>query len=266
MVVDPSGRFAYVTNAGFGNASNNVSGYTINATSGALTPISGSPFSAGLAPISVAVDPSGRFAYVASNYDFDVSGYTINATSGALTGIPGSPFPAGLNPYSEAVDPSGKFVYVVNAISKNLSGYTIDSASGALKPIPGSPFSVGTVPRSVAVTGCSTRPAITGASATPASLWPPNHKMVDVFVDYDVTAPCGEPRTCALGVASNEPVKNDHSSHDWIVLDEHHLELRAERWGNGTGRIYTITIGCSDTRGNSATRHTAVAVAHDQAP
>ena len=44
-------QFAYVAN----ESSNNVSGYTINATTGALTAIAGSPFPAGTAPRSVAI-------------------------------------------------------------------------------------------------------------------------------------------------------------------------------------------------------------------
>jgi 6-phosphogluconolactonase len=80
-------QFAYVANA----TSNNVSGYTINATTGALTAIAGSPFPAGSFPFSVAVDPTGKFAYVANSSSNNVSGYTINATTGALTAIAGSP-------------------------------------------------------------------------------------------------------------------------------------------------------------------------------
>lgn len=44
-------RFAYVAN----NGSANVSAYTIDATTGALTPIPGSPFDAGTSPASVAI-------------------------------------------------------------------------------------------------------------------------------------------------------------------------------------------------------------------
>ena len=90
----------------------NVSGYTINATTGALTPIPGSPFPAGVFPTSVAADPTGKFAYVANvenGFHGDISAYTINATTGALTSIPGSPFAAGLGPASVAVDPMAKF-------------------------------------------------------------------------------------------------------------------------------------------------------------
>ena len=71
-------QFAYVANAD----SNDVSGYRIDSTTGALTPIPGSPFAAGLGPSSVAVDPAGRFAYVANRDSADVSGYTINAPPG----------------------------------------------------------------------------------------------------------------------------------------------------------------------------------------
>ena len=46
MAVDPTGKFAYVANYG----SNNVSAYTIDATSGALKKVKGSPFAAGTGP------------------------------------------------------------------------------------------------------------------------------------------------------------------------------------------------------------------------
>ncbi|NNM69475.1 MAG: beta-propeller fold lactonase family protein [Gallionella sp.] len=91
--------FAYVAN----NYSNNVSAYTLNATSGALTPVAGSPFAAGAQPNSVTVDPSGKFAYVANAGGNNVSAYTLNATSGALTPVVGSPFAAGGGPDSVAV-------------------------------------------------------------------------------------------------------------------------------------------------------------------
>jgi 6-phosphogluconolactonase len=58
-----------------------VSGYTIDATSGALTAVAGSPFATDLSPACVAVDPSGKFAYVA-NQNRTVSAFTVNATSG----------------------------------------------------------------------------------------------------------------------------------------------------------------------------------------
>ena len=149
-------QFAYVAS----NGSDSVSGYTIDPNTGALTAIAGSPFPAGSFPVSVAVDPSGKFAYVANNSPFsggngNVSGYTIDPNTGALTAIADSPFPAGAGPASVAVDPSGKFAYVTNAPfssgTGNVSGYTIDPNTGALTAIAGSPFPAGAGPVSVAV-------------------------------------------------------------------------------------------------------------------
>ena len=79
---DPSGKFgkfAYVANIN----SKNVSMYTINATTGALTSIG--TIAAELSPSAVAVDPSGKFAYVANYFSNSISMYTIDATTGALT-------------------------------------------------------------------------------------------------------------------------------------------------------------------------------------
>ena len=63
VVVDPSGRLAYVANGG-GGAPFNVAMYTINSTTGALTSIG--TIAAGTDPVSIAVDPAGKFAYVAN--------------------------------------------------------------------------------------------------------------------------------------------------------------------------------------------------------
>jgi YVTN family beta-propeller protein len=127
IAVDPTGKFAYVTNAD----SNDVSMYTIDATTGALT--SGGTVAAGTTPASVAVDPTGKFVYVTNASSNDVSMYTINAINGALTAI--GRIGAGAGPISVAVDPMGKFVYVANSNSNNVSMYGIDAATGTLTPL-----------------------------------------------------------------------------------------------------------------------------------
>ena len=79
VAVDPSGKFAYVTNS----SSNDVSMYTINATTGALTSMG--TIAAKLSPTSIAITPSGRFAYVANSNSNDVLMYSIDAATGDLT-------------------------------------------------------------------------------------------------------------------------------------------------------------------------------------
>jgi YVTN family beta-propeller protein len=77
--VDSAGKFAYVTNF----ESNDVSMYTIDATTGALTPIG--TIAAGQSPTSIAIHPSGKFAYVTNSASNDVSIYSVDAATGALT-------------------------------------------------------------------------------------------------------------------------------------------------------------------------------------
>jgi len=110
-------------------------------------------------------------------------------------------------------------------------------------------------------------PVITGVSATPSQLWPPNHKMANVAINYTATDNCGGPVTCTLSVSSNEPINgtgDGNTSPDWQVVDAHHVMLRAERSGNGIGRIYTIMITCSDNKGNTSTSTVTVTVPLDQ--
>ena len=95
-------------------------------------------------------------------------------------------------------------------------------------------------------------PLIAGAAATPSVLWPPNHQMIPVRVDYTVTTRCGATATTALSVVSDEPGdgRGDGTSlEDAVVVDGHTVLLRAERAGPGDGRTYTIRITTTDSEG-----------------
>jgi hypothetical protein len=100
----------------------------------------------------------------------------------------------------------------------------------------------------------TTGPVIANVTTTPGTLGPPNHKMIAVFVGYAATDVSGAP-VCSLSVSSNEPLNgpgDGNTSTDWLVLDPHHVQLRAERSGTGAGRIYTITIRCTDASTNTS--------------
>lgn len=134
VTADPSGqfgKFAYVANG----LSDNVSMYAIDATSGVLTFIG--QIDAGLFPSSVAVDPSGKFAYVTNFGDHlagtpgSISMYSVNG-NGSLTSI-GTIADLEVGAKAMVVHPSGKFAYVANArFSNTLSTYTIDATTGVL--------------------------------------------------------------------------------------------------------------------------------------
>ena len=140
-----AGRFAYVANEG----SNNISAFSIDSTSGVLTPIAGSPFaSIGTAPVTVTVDPNGAFLYVADNTSNDVSVYAINNTTGALTSA-GVAIATGKGPSAIAIDPGDHYLYVANLTDNTVSAYTLGSTSGLATAVTGSPFAAGGEPLSL---------------------------------------------------------------------------------------------------------------------
>jgi uncharacterized repeat protein (TIGR03803 family) len=107
----------------------------------------------------------------------------------------------------------------------------------------------------------TTVPVISDVALTPNVLWPPNGKMVEVSVNYTATDDCGGV-TNVLVVASNEATNG--SAPDWVIEDEHHVQLRAERAGGGSGRVYTITVISTDNAGNSSTKSAVVTVPKSQ--
>ncbi len=114
----------------------------------------------------------------------------------------------------------------------------------------------------------TTPPEIRSAIPTPAELWAPNHKMVPVTIAVDVHDICDATPTCRIvSVASNEPANGSGDGNtpvDWELTGALTLNLRAERSGNGNGRVYTIIVECVDDSGNASTAEVKVTVAHDQ--
>jgi len=107
-------------------------------------------------------------------------------------------------------------------------------------------------------------PTITGESASVVVLSPSNHTMRDVTISYTATDNCAV--TSVITVTSNEPINgvgDGDTDPDWIVTDDHHVILRAERSANGTGRVYTVTITATDGIGNTATKTVEVRVPHN---
>jgi 6-phosphogluconolactonase len=143
LAITPSGKFLYVSN----NSSNTVSGFAVD-SSGAFTPVPGSPYGVGLGPNGITVDPSGTFLYVASLTGGNFSGFTIDSGTGALTAMAGSPYAVAVSttviPLSAVmVDRSGKYLYVTALNANKLYAYTINSKTGVPALIPSSPFATG---------------------------------------------------------------------------------------------------------------------------
>jgi DNA-binding beta-propeller fold protein YncE len=113
--------------------------FTINATTGILTPMTPATVFTGPIPFGIAVDPSGKFAYVPNNLSggemtYGVSQYTIDSVSGVLTQNTTPAVAAGNGPTSVAIDSSSKYAYIVNRQDGTVSMFTIDSSTGNLSP------------------------------------------------------------------------------------------------------------------------------------
>jgi hypothetical protein len=110
----------------------------------------------------------------------------------------------------------------------------------------------------------TTDPEFTGASASPALLWPPNHQMVPVTISAEALDACdGSLDFAIVAVASDEPVDgagDGDTGPDWEVTGPLTLDLRAERAGGGDGRVYTVTVACTDDAGNTTTQDVTVTV------
>jgi 6-phosphogluconolactonase len=141
ILTDPAGKFLYVSDS----ENDEVHVFSINATSGALTEISGSPYVIGSSSgggAGLAMDPAGKFLFATDQFADDVAAFSVNSSTGALTAVMGSPFPTGSQPARAVVDATGKFLYVsdFNDPLGGISAFTIGS-SGGLTPISGSsPF------------------------------------------------------------------------------------------------------------------------------
>ena len=138
--------FAYVPNL----VDHTISAYSIDSSGGALTPITGSPFSSGSGSFSFVVHPSGRFAYVPNAGPNNITVYSINPSTGALTPAAGSPFSVGGIPDGFTLDPTGRFAYVSNYSLSQVVAFAVNATSGALMPLAGSPFAAGAGAGSIA--------------------------------------------------------------------------------------------------------------------
>ena len=114
----------------------------------------------------------------------------------------------------------------------------------------------------------TTPPSIGTVSATPNVLWPPNHRMASVSVAVSVSDACDAGATCQiLSVTSNEPVNglgDGDTAPDWAVTGPLTVDIRAERSGKGSGRVYAIMVQCTDASGNRATKTVTVTVPKSQ--
>ena len=104
-------------------------------------------------------------------------------------------------------------------------------------------------------------PTITSVTATPNVLWPANSQMVRATVDVDLSDDSDPAPACRVtSVTSNESIVGT----GWQMIGPLTVDLLAQRFGAGEGRIYTLTVVCTNSSDLSATTTVSVSVPHDR--
>ena len=179
--------------------------------------------------------------------------------------------------------PTGVVAVTLNGVTQNAAiqpdgSFSSAFATGSLTPA-GSPFAVtfsyGGDGNFNPAGGASTLavfdsvpPTIT-LNGNVISLWPANKQVYTINVT-DLVA--GASDGCDAGVNLSSVVISQVSSDEGaasggdivIAADCRSVQLRAERDGNGDGRVYTITFRVRDAFGNTTTAAARVIVPHDQ--
>ncbi len=187
---------------------------------------------------------------------------------------------------AECVVPSGQQVYIGMAtVTDNCCAGDVAASGPALFPLGESLVTwtsedcngnIGTATQTVTVSD-TTPPALT-LDVSPTILWPPNHKMVEVFpVSTASDVCCGADVTVQLlsvtmsegdGEDTFDPLYDTDPVSgligDDIQIIDGRIYLRAERSGKSDGRTYTITYSTTDCNGNVSIASSAVEVPHDQ--
>jgi hypothetical protein len=97
----------------------------------------------------------------------------------------------------------------------------------------------------------TTAPVISGVSATPSTIWPPNGKMVPVSVSVSATDNVDASPVCALESITGAPAG------DFVITGSFTANVRAEK-----NQSYELHVKCTDSARNRSYASATVTVAN----
>jgi sugar lactone lactonase YvrE len=163
---------------------------------------------------------------------------------------------------------SGPLVAATIALGAHTLSLRVTDLLGEISEIPAALTVVDTVPPSIE------------AIAAPSVLFPPNHGMIPVRVDWRATDLCdSSPVSDFASASSSEPddapgggdgattgdigLPSAAGYPPWSAERTIFLPLRAERAGSGSGRVYEVRLLAADASHNIASAMASVVVPHD---
>ena len=154
MVIDHTGSFLYAINYGTGTTAGTISAYSIDPSTGNLTPLSTATYPTGVGPLYSTIDPTGTYLYVPNSLDNTVTGYSIGV-SGALTSLGSARAVTGATSVENvAVSPNGNYLYVLDfgtATNGQVFGFTLAAGVPSTTLISGTPIPTGQSPAGMAI-------------------------------------------------------------------------------------------------------------------
>jgi 6-phosphogluconolactonase (cycloisomerase 2 family) len=242
----------FVANSG----SNSISSYGLN-SSGALAGSSATTPTGGT-PTGLAIDPAGKFLFVANQTSSNISVFSINGT--ALSEVAGSPFttipvgysyPNGTLPAAVAVSGSGNYLYVADQLANFVSAFSINPTSGALTAL-GVPFyNVGISPSGLAISpnGGFLYVANAGANSNNISVFAVCDNVVNSCAnpnqpDGTLTEIAGSPFPAGLGPVA---IAFDPGFNFAYVVDKGSSQISQYAYGPGSGVLTPLSPNAIST-------------------
>lgn len=230
------------------------------------SPAAGAILGAGTHTVTVTFTPTdaARYFTVTRNAEVNVAPASLIVTAPTLSrefGTDNPPLSATFTGFVNGEDVSGLSgtlsVSTTATVTSPVGAYPI-SVSGVTSPN----YEIGFVTGTLNAVD-TTAPMISELRPSEATLWAPNHRMVPITVFVTATD-ATSPAACAVvSVSTNEAVNglgDGDSAPDWAITGPLSVQLRAERAGAGSGRIYTLRVQCQDAYGNTASASTTVTV------
>jgi hypothetical protein len=193
-------------------------------------------------------------------FTFRVGSMTTTAKAGSCS-LPLT-LPVGNVTITEVV-PSG---YEVSAIEVSGAGSLVSRDLAKATAVVG--VAAGTTEVTFTNKKTNRPPVCTTVQASPAEIWPPNHKFVTVTLS-GATDPDGDATTLTITGVTQDEALNGTGDGDtapdaaWIAGRTDQVQVRAERSGEGDGRVYRIAFTVSDGVAKCSGT-VSVGVPHDQ--
>jgi uncharacterized repeat protein (TIGR02543 family) len=223
--VHPTKPWYYVAQ-GWSSVSQNI----INAD-GSLTSMATPTVAAGVYPDAIAIDPSGKWAYVVNGDANTVSQYSINQTTGALTSLSTPTAATGHNAFEIKIIsiPSGEYAYVANYSDGTISQYSINTTNGMLSQL--TPSTVTAIPGGTLALSIAVDPQGRFAYV------PINYTSSQVIAQFQINQTTG-------ALVSNGTVSAAGPAAAWIAIESSGKYAYATSgdtgWGNYSIAQYTI--------------------------